>query len=149
LVFIFFSVLSFNNSSLEESYFQRVELNEVAIRLFLQSPVIGVGLNNFIPTMATQKDFGQLYWLQPVHNIFLLLIAEAGLTGLTLFLILIIKLFRFLSATKNFRFLMILGVIILTGLFDHYWLMLQQNLLLFGIIIGVSFPPQKKTLKTF
>ena len=93
--------------------------------------------------MATQKNFGQVYWLQPVHNIVLLLMAETGLVGLTLFLILIIKLFRLLLATKNFKFLMVFGTIILTGLFDHYWLTLQQNLLLLGIITGVSFSSRK------
>jgi len=206
LVFIiFFSVLLVNNSSFEESYFQRVELNEVAIKLFLRSPIVGIGLNNFIPVMANQKNFGQVYWLQPVHNIFLLLIAETGLIGLTLFLILIIKLFRFLSPfaenlkrklvddreefsaspgtvrylaseefrsrrrgvlystprsegrryperkpegaslkTRNIKFLMVTVVITLTGLFDHYWLTLQQNLLLLGIVIGVSYFQKKR-----
>jgi O-antigen ligase len=54
----------------------------------MQNPFLGVGLNNFIPeAMSSVFLSGTNRFLQPVHNIFLLVLAESGLVGLVGFLI--------------------------------------------------------------
>jgi len=69
---------------------------------------------------------------QPVHNIFLLALAELGII---IFLIFGRKIFFFTkkhwSTNRAFRYLII--AIFITGSFDHYWLTLQQNFLLLSI----------------
>jgi hypothetical protein len=44
---------------------------------------------------------------------------------------------------RNFL-LLALSAILLTGMFDHYWLTLQQGQLLFAVILGLSWT--KKTV---
>lgn len=108
----------------------RVDLAKASFAMFKQNPVVGVGLNNFIPTLATKSAIFKNAWeLQPVHNIYLLILAETGLLGLILSLV-------FLSTLTLTPFLL---AILFSGLFDHYWLTLQQNMLLFSLVIAFSF----------
>ena len=51
--------------------------------MFSQPPFFRVGLNNYLPALSNLIDpGGNVYWLQPVHNIFLLIAVETGLIGL-------------------------------------------------------------------
>ena len=120
----------------EESFFQRLELAKNALQLIKQNPLIGAGLNNFIVNLPKFQK-GQILWLQPVHNIYLLVAAETGIIGLIIFLWFLFltfkKLFNRYIATLLYCYIAIL----LLGLFDHYWLTLQQTQLLFAIILGL------------
>lgn len=126
------SRLSFNQS-LQDRLILAVE----AGRLFSQRPILGVGLGNFIPAMSSLSGFSRI--LQPVHNIFLLVLVEAGIVGLILFYFLVsICLFKTLVRNDKSYLVSVLLMILFTGMVDHYWLTLQQTQLLFGIVIGAS-----------
>lgn len=127
----------------EESFTERSELIGAALTLFHQHPLIGVGLDNFLPALAPLQQpmpFG--LYLQPVHNIFLLLLTEVGVIGFFLFLDLLFgsvqNIWQMQSPLKYFLWLSFC-VISLTGLVDHYWLTLQQGQLLLAIILGLSW----------
>lgn len=127
----------------QETLTQRFSLAQIAIEMIKASPLAGVGLNNFIPRLPDYwQQFGMTYWLQPVHNIFLLVAAETGLTGLAIFLWFLIltfkRLFRRLF-TNHYSLITSLIAILLLGLFDHYWLTLQQSQLLLTIVFGLSW----------
>lgn len=123
-----------------ESFFQRVELNKVAFQMVKSRSLIGVGLNNFIPQLPyLWSETGFTYWFQPVHNIYLLIAAETGIVGLLIFLWFLFLTFKKLAATKNIPLIIVLSTILFLGLFDHYWLTLQQTQLLFTIILGLSW----------
>ena len=97
-------------------------------------------LNNFIVELPkTSMTPSVIWWLQPVHNIFLLVLAEGGLVGLLLFVTLFYKAFSSSLYLKRNYLTIALIVIVVTGSVDHYWLTLQQNQLLFSIILGLSF----------
>lgn len=65
----------------------RFELNKIALRMIADHPFVGVGLNNFIPTMeAYDPDDVMEYFPATVHNLYLLEAAEAGLPALLLVL---------------------------------------------------------------
>lgn len=65
----------------------RFELNKIAMRMIADRPLVGVGLNNFIPTMeAYDPDDVMEYFPATVHNLYLLEAAEAGLPALALVL---------------------------------------------------------------
>jgi O-antigen ligase len=141
---ISFSVFAFFGTviklPIDEAISYRLQLNKIALEMVRQKPLIGVGLNNFIPQLPH-------YWLspesvrflQPVHNIFLLVCAETGLVGLLIFLWFLILTFKRLLRTNNLLLLLCLSAILALGLFDHYWLTLQQTQLLFTIILGLSW----------
>lgn len=81
----------------------RTRYNDAAIAMWDESPVFGIGLNNFVGglarfdhfffTMAMDVDRQRagtaLRALAPVHNVYLLMLAEAGLVGLVGFVALL------------------------------------------------------------
>jgi O-antigen ligase len=143
LLAYFILKLPFSNS---EPFDQRLFLNGVALDLIRKNPIFGVGLNNFIVYLPDYWRAGQTFLLQPVHNIFLLITAETGAITLLLFLYLLIKCYsklieniRSVDASSDSLLLLIaLSSILVLGLFDHYWITLQQNILLFSLVIGLS-----------
>lgn len=137
-------VSRFTQSSLsEESVTERTELLAASWQVIQQYPLLGVGLDNFIPAVAFLRKPGPLgLYLQPVHNIFFLIMTETGLIGLGLFLwllaITIRRVYKQKAALKS-PFAALLIIVLTSGMFDHYWLTLQQGQLLFATIIGLSW----------
>lgn len=134
----FSAIFDFDNLSL----IRREQLSEVAIKMWFSSPYLGVGLNNFIPQASDQILVGPSRFLQPAHNIFLLILSETGLVGFVGFLFLI-----GLPIWK--RVLLPIWLIILfLGLFDHYFLTLPQGYRLLFLIWGVSLSVTSSKIST-
>ena len=121
-----------------ESVWRRLELTDAAFKIFKTSPIFGVGLGNFITQLPKFLVPKKLYFWQPVHNIFLLILAETGIIGVCFMVYGVWFIFRKLWQEKNLALLYSFFAIILTGFFDHYWLTLQQTQLLLALIIGLS-----------
>jgi len=68
--------------------------------------------------------------LQPVHNVFLLILSEIGLIGFSLFSTLLY--FFFKNREWSLRFVMGLVAVFIIGIFDHYLFSLPQGL---GILL--------------
>jgi O-antigen ligase len=125
------------------TFLRREELMVTATKLFLKNPLFGVGLNNFIPTGADLLLSGPSRFLQPVHNIFLLTLSETGIIGFIGLIILIgypiITLLKLNPKPYplNPR-LLIWGLIIFLGMFDHYFLTLPQGYRLLFLVWGLS-----------
>lgn len=135
----FSSLINYDNLA----FIRREELSITALTLWKQSPLFGVGLNNFIPTGADLLLAGPSRFLQPVHNIFLLTLSETGLVGLVGLLLLIgfpiLKLFKLSPKPYSLNpILLIWGVIIFLGMFDHYFLTLPQGYRLLFLVWGLS-----------
>ena len=122
----------------ESSFTRRSQLANIAKDIFKYRPLTGIGLNNFTSVM---EQYGYITattrFLQPVHNIYLLLLAETGLLGLLGFLYLTI--FTIIKAFKNQRFNLLIPFISLLfiGLFDHYPLTIHQTSLLFFLLLAL------------
>ena len=131
-----------NKASLGENISKRIELNEAAGKMLSQAPLTGIGLNNFIVVLPKVRlDTGITWFLQPVHNIFLLLFVETGIFGVLVFVY-----FFWLVFKKSFQrdpdkglYVSIFLLIIITGSFDHYWITLQQTQLLLAVFAGLAF----------
>lgn len=127
-----FTLLSFS----DESVTQRISLIESSVNMFLKSPVFGVGINNFLNNL--EPAFNSPILIQPVHNIFLLVLSQIGIIGFFVFIYLLVKSITasFYSKENVFIKLSLLVSIIFIGLFDHYILTLMQTQILFTIIIS-------------
>ncbi|MDG1949413.1 MAG: O-antigen ligase family protein [bacterium] len=134
LVCVFATVLSYHDQvlarftpslpletiSLEERASQYEQFGDV----FVERPLFGVGPNAYTFVLA-QQDPGQDVWAyQPVHNVFLLLLAELGVMGFGAFLYLVFSTNPFAHASLKKVggvFALALGaVFFMVGLFDHY-----------------------------
>ncbi len=113
---------------------ERINLAKVSLKVFLAYPFFGVGWDNFLVSLPDFWPFAKeaKIILQPVHNLFLLILSQTGIGGLLLTFWGLKKIIK----KKNFSWWLI---IFLTGLVDHYWLTLNQNLLLLGVVLGLSF----------
>jgi Tol biopolymer transport system component len=79
-------LISFWNKSFKTEHFgteweSRAELNTLAIKMFEDRPFFGHGLNNFEQVMGQYDDFGLIFADNPVHNVYLLQLAETGVIG--------------------------------------------------------------------
>ncbi|MDP3954917.1 MAG: O-antigen ligase family protein [bacterium] len=139
--FAFISVaLILKTQSLSDtSLAERWQLIQASVEMNRQSPLWGVGLNNFITFRPRFMGSGTVYLLQPVHNIYLLVVSETGLLGLIIFLWFVLLSIKKALITNNKLLVTVLVSILVLGLFDHYWLTLQQNMLLGTIAFSLAW----------
>lgn len=118
-----------------QSALLRLNLNKSALKMIGQFPIFGVGLGNFLTKLP---DYLFNFWIiQPVHNVFLLVLAEVGIVGFG-------WLWVFLNKKIEWRrFGWIWVVIVMTGMFDHYWMSLPQNLAIMSVVMGLSLRNSK------
>jgi hypothetical protein len=136
---VIYSLLKFDLKVLPSTISERLVLSNIAGEVLTKHPLFGLGLNNFISNIIYSKMLRVPFWfLQPVHNIFLLTAAETGLIGLGISFYFVVKYLNYLILNKKFTYVLILIAILVTGLFDHYWLTLQQNILLASLFLGLS-----------
>lgn len=120
----------------DQSITQREKLITQSLIMIKQNPIFGVGVNNFINNL--RPDFNTPLLLQPVHNIFLLVFSQTGIIGIGLFIYLFLKIFFNLILTKKRDIYLygIISTIIFIGLFDHYFLTIQQGQILLTICLS-------------
>lgn len=124
------------NAQYHPSLYRREQLQSIAVSVFTHNPFFGIGINQF---PAYVQQFGgviaPIQFLQPVHNIPLLILAEIGIVG-TLF----IFLFVYSEHKKYFINLKIFVLFIFPFIFiislDHYLYTLHQGQLLTAIIFA-------------
>lgn len=113
----------------------RVYLFQNAVRIIASHPVFGVGLGAYLAAQNIFPNKAPYFFQQPVHNIFVLFATESGLI-ITLFVFWRLLLWA-KKLVKKRGFIFLAAVVLITGLFDHYWLTLQQNFLLLAVVFGV------------
>jgi hypothetical protein len=119
---------------------QRLDLAKASVGMIKEYLWVGVGLNNFIVRLPEYWSASwRIRFLQPVHNIYLLVAAETGLAGLLVFLWFLVLTIKKQLEILNYKLLIPILVILLLGLTDHYWLTLQQTQLLMVIVLGLSW----------
>ncbi len=117
---------------------KRIELLWVALKMVSDSPIFGVGLNNFIVKMQQYGVISKGWW-QPVHNALMLFLAETGVAGLAAA--------GYLVSKIKWEWWVVAGLV-LTGMTDHYWLTLNQNSWLIVLLVARSILKNKNE-KTF
>ncbi len=136
-----------HSSVAEESVTQREYLLQAALSQSILHPLFGVGFGNFLPSLGLiHRGFSFGVLLQPVHNIFILILVETGIVGLAGFLWFLFVTYRRVCSlshdTKSpwyFFQMVLLSAVLVLGCFDHYLLTLQQGQLLFSLVVGFSW----------
>lgn len=117
------------------SFIKRLDLFQSAVGVIKTHFLFGVGLGNYLITQGTRVTSYLVVTPQPVHNIFLLLTSELGLALFGIVVFLGGK--EISKRIRNFSFVLCLFVVFSTGMVDHYWITLQQNLLLLPVVFGL------------
>ncbi len=123
-----------------EAFVERKDLAIASFQMFLDHPLFGVGLGNFLVKLP---EYVSLYKtpLQPVHNIYLLMLAELGIVGVIIVSTFIVRAYirtKDLVMSGNNTGLALV-VIMLLGIVDHYFLTLQQGRMLLALVIALIF----------
>ena len=134
-ILFFLSLVFFLAKTDPLSILKRAELIKNSVLLIEKYPLTGVGLGNYLIAQDSIISKSTFLIPQPVHNIFLLIITEVGIfLGLGIFYLI----FKYFYEFKNiYSLVFCFCAILITGSLDHYWITLQQNLLLLATIGGL------------
>lgn len=121
------------------SVYKRVELLEAGYRaISAENYTFGTGINSstvFIERFLEPSSY--LRFVQPPHNVFVLLASEVGIVGLALFLIIFVNALV-QSKQKNFFIFVTLLQILFLSSFDHYFVTIHQPFLLLWLTLGLA-----------
>lgn len=118
------------------SFYRRASLLDASYSITKEHLLFGSGPNT--NTLIIEKysiPSKDLRFVQPVHNIFVLLISEVGIFTLILFLYLI-----YLASEKKVSLLFFVTILqfIVLGSFDHYVFTMHQIQILFWLTLGLA-----------
>ena len=122
---------------------ERIFYNKLASAEAVSKPILGLGTGQFVWHMLTSFDFDENYLYQPVHNIYLLIAAEAGFLGLAAFLAFVFFLiWHYTKKTElkmlyHLSFLIFFSSILVIGLFDHFLWTIQQGQIILWLTLGL------------
>jgi len=133
----FLFLVVFSSYGDPESLGKRMFLTESAFSIIKDHFIFGVGAGNYLYYQSQIPNPYPYVFLQPVHNIFLLSLSEYGALIIAFSTLFFYKLDA-LNFFKSKRIVYLTIIVFVTGFFDHYWLTLQQNLLLLPVIFGLA-----------
>jgi len=118
------------------SFTQRIDSFADAWQTLLDKPILGTGVGVYTYSLHQQYPERYVWQLQPPHNTFLLILAELGIFGLSIFLILLGLLFW--HSRQNPFFMLLFIVMIFLMLFDHWWWSLNFGWYLLFALIAIK-----------
>ena len=126
----------------DASISQRLAYTEQALTLIKSDWLLGQGLGNY--TLAVYQKINSAwpgYDYQPVHNLYLLVLAELGIFGAALLGLILFLLLNFLNRVSSLEkivgFLCLFAVLFIS-LFDHYFWTLYFGVMVFWLVLGLS-----------
>jgi len=118
----------------------RKNLLKASLPIIKKNMLQGTGLGKFIQYMGEDAPLTKngLYLLQPVHNIFVLLLTEFGLFGFLSFLFVLFDILRKNIQKINIFVFLIFSTVVGIGLVDHYFVTLPQGIAMFWMFMGLA-----------
>jgi len=127
---------------------ERLSLAVVAGHMISDYPIVGVGIGSFVAQVpdtwvnSPLLPMPYVWNLQPVHNVVLLILSEAGILGFFLLTVLGLWVVSQIKVTKFVATLF--WSLVITSFLDHYWLTLQQPKLI--LVLSLSILLQKRSV---
>ncbi len=116
---------------------KRTDFFQKSLSIIALKPFTGTGIGSYLIAQHNYPQKFSTFFEQPVHNIFLLEIAQLGIPLTLLFGALIYMIMK--NHIWKIHIIFPILVVLLTGSVDHYWFTLQQNLLVLAVISGIIF----------
>ena len=121
----------------DTSWIDRMSLVRSSFGVIKDNLLFGTGLGNFTKAMGVNipTTSNGVLLVQPVHNVLLLMIAELGILGTLLYVLLLGKILISNIAKMNMFKWLVIFVLIVIGCFDHYLFSLPQGMVIGGIML--------------
>ena len=146
IVALIFALIFFIPSLEITTISERLILAQASLEISAKNILFGVGPANFISEISKLYLFtvSETRLLQPVHNVFLLILTENGLIGLALFTFLLITVIK--NIDNRFKLAIFISLLVFS-LVDHFlWTLNQGKLLLwFSIAYILSSPKHTRS----
>lgn len=125
---------------------RRTTLNQAAFGLWEVRPLLGVGLDQFTAQVETAQPTAEIVrFVQPVHHVGLLILAEIGVVGILLNMLFLATIYRHLKRSQQHTFWAIMPYVAVAFLplatLDHFlWTQQigQLTLIIGGIWIAAA-----------
>jgi hypothetical protein len=102
--------------------------------LIIKNPIFGIGAGNYVKKIALMNQVEDDY-IQPVHNSFILVLAENGLFAFLSLLFFFVFLIR--DGRRQIFSLAIISSLLVLMLFEHWFFSLPFGILFFFFILGI------------
>ena len=123
----------------EFSLVGRLWLSQQALSYVKEKPLTGIGVGSFVIQLAERA--GERNFVEPVHNIPLLVFSELGIVGVVLLLALFVTIAKELFITNKPNVIFFTALLAGMGtiaLFDHYFWSLAPGRMMFGLVLGIA-----------
>jgi hypothetical protein len=131
---------TFATATEEFSLTGRVWLSQQALSYAREKPIHGVGVGSFVIQLAQRA--GERNFVEPVHNVPLLVLVELGGIGLILLLAIFASMIREFVVTKKTNVILLTALLAGLGiisLFDHYFWSLAMGRMMIALTLGLWF----------
>ncbi len=161
IIFLFLIIINLNFIKIRINPENRLNINSNKERIleynninFNEFNVLkGVGIRNYTFYISDKHQNINIWELNPIHNIYLLLIVEAGIIFFSIFIL--ILLFPYYVFLKNIKkqnessifIIFVYSLFIINGFFEHFLITENSGLLILGLIYTV-YLKNNKTLDT-
>ena len=147
-IFIVLVVVNFNivssrfsadNRLAEKSNTERIASLEQSTEVIKNNWLLGAGVGNYSLSLSSIIPGEEVWFYQPVHNVFLLVWSEVGIFGLIFFVFLLIYfLIQAVKAKKPIELALLIFLISILAL-DHWWWSLHFGVLFFWLFVGLLY----------
>jgi O-antigen ligase len=138
---LFFSRLNADNRLEVKSISERKEQIVEAKTIIKDNLYFGVGIGNYSLALEDYYPDKEIYELQPVHNSFLLLIAEIGIFGFMAFLVFFLYLFALAYSRKQVLYISLWLTLLIIMLAEHWLISLHFGWLIMALMSGLILRP--------
>ena len=126
--------------------FERIHFALPITGLGFDHPLFGLGLNQYFYYQIEVQHELSPFFLQPIHNSYLVTFLQTGVLGVGAVTIGIVLSFRMIftlkiSYERELSFLLF-TTLLFAALFDHYFITLPQGMLLTAFVAGIVWSPQ-------
>lgn len=129
----------------KKSIDERLVYIREAQKIIAHQPLLGTGIGNYTETVLKNKNAPTEIWrIQPVHNIYLLIFAELGIVGFSLFLFIVLFVICDLlnsfvkENTNRVIFATITLSLLILSFFDHWLWTTHSGIIIFWLLLSFS-----------
>ncbi|NCP17367.1 hypothetical protein COU24_03660 [Candidatus Kuenenbacteria bacterium CG10_big_fil_rev_8_21_14_0_10_39_14] len=126
------------------SNMERAAGYRVAKEIIKDNFLLGVGVGNYANELKERYPDEKVWYIQPVHNIPLIIFGELGIIGFLIVILLNCYIVKLLFKKRDWSYLSLLFIVYCLLFFDHFWWTLSSGLYVLWLVMGLVFKEHKE-----